>query len=270
MQAVAANDFEPSRWVGAAGVLLSLAIHLGTFAALSRVDVAAIALPQDEAVEFSVVETPPPPPPEPEPVVEPPPPEPEPVKPPPRVREAVVKPPEEVPPEPTPEPPAPAEETIADFSGTTLTGQGEGGWLTAVGSGAPMNGPIGKPNAAATGLKRAGVAGGVVGGTGLRVLGDADLGRRAKPPSQDVLNAALERNYPKDARLQGIEGIARVKVRVLASGKLEPLASLSETYPSFADACKRSLREVRFEPALDRAGQPVATDITYSCEFVVE
>ena len=45
-------------------------------------------------------------------------------------------------------------------------------WASAVGSGAAMNGPIGKPNAVVTGRDRAGVQGGVVGGSGLLVAGD--------------------------------------------------------------------------------------------------
>ena len=84
------------------------------------------------------------------------------------------------------------------------------------------------------------------------------------------LNAALEKNYPKSAKQQGVEGVARIKVRVLASGKLQPLATLSETYPGFAGACKASLRDISWRPGLDQAGQPVATDIPYKCEYIID
>lgn len=271
----AATDGPRSGWLGTAGIALSAAFHVAAFFGLGTVRVDAAAL-RPQTVEFSVIEEPPPviepPPPELAPDPEPEPAKPEPVRPierPRPVREASPKPVKEAPPADN-TPPAPAEETIADFSGTTLTAEGEGGWVSAVGSGAPMQGPIGKPNAAVTGKSRAGVEGGVVGGTGVRVVGEADLSRRPRPPSADLLNEALKREYPKQAQQQGIEGVARIRVRVLASGKLSPLATLSESYPGFAEACKRSLRDIRFEPPLDRSGAPVATDINYVCEFTVE
>lgn len=250
--------------------VLSVAVHAATFGALGALPADAPRR-NDDIAEVAIVEQPEPVVPEqaaPEP--EPPAPEPEPVKPAPKPIERAPKPPKEPPP-PKPEnapPPAAAEETIADFSGTTLTGQG--GWASAVGSGAPMDGPIGKPGAVVTGRNVAGVAGGVVGGTGLRVVPESDLSRKPKPPDASLLNAALERSYPKSARQQGIEGVARIKVRVLASGKLQPLATLSETYPGFADACRSSLRDVNFQPGLDKVGQPVATEIPYTCRFTVE
>ncbi len=264
MQAVA-NDAFRGAGLSSAAFLLSVAVHLGTFFALGafRVEPAAKPLRPVEVSVIAEVSEPVPVPekaPEPE-AAPPPPPAPKPV-----VR-APKAPKEPAPADPKPAPAA-AEETIADFSGTTLTGQG--GWATAVGSGAPMNGPIGSPTGEVTGRNREGVAGGVVGGTGLRVVPEGDLSRRPKPPDSDVLNAALVRSYPKSARQQGIEGVARIRIRVLPSGKLQPLASLSETYPGFADACKTSLREVSFQPALDRGGQPVATDISYTCRFTVE
>jgi TonB family protein len=266
--------------VGSVGLLLSGALHLGIFLALGTFQLeprANVEVP----VEISLEEPPPPPepaavPPEPEPEpVQAPEPEPEPVKPPPRVRERAPQPveaPKEVPPQAAP---AAAQETIADFSGTTLTGEGEGGWASAVGSGAPMNGPIGRPQAAVTGRNREGVAGGVVGGTGLRLVGEADLSRRPSLPSKDLLNQALERNYPKAARQQGIEGSARIRLRVLANGKLEPVRKDKESYPGFGDACMNAVREVaqqghRAEPPLDRQGQPAATEILFNCAFAVE
>jgi protein TonB len=268
-----ANDEPASGWIAPVGVVLSVGVHIVTFLLLGIVKVDA-AMPKAVPVEFTVIEPPPAPPP----VEEPPPPappepeaKPEPVKPPPKVKEAALKPVEEAKPEPEPTPPAPAEEAIADFTGTTITAEGEGGWTTVVGSGAPMNGPVGKAKSAAvTGRNRDGVAGGAAEGTGMRVLGEGDLSRIPRAPSSAILEEALRREYPKQAQQQGVEGVAKVRVRVLSTGKLSPLATLDETYPGFADACKRSLRNVRFEPALDRQGQPAATDITYKCEFELE
>ena len=263
---------EPARRVGPLSFVLSVGVHAATFVGLG-------AFPLDpppkldEVVEVSLVQEPAPAP-EPEPVVTEPAPEtpqpvpdPAPVKPPPKAAERAPRAPK-TPPPPSSAPPAPAQEEVADFSGTTLTGQG--GWASAVGTGGAMDAPIGSPDGVNTGRQRAGVAGGVVGGTGVRVVPEGDLSRRPKPPSADVLNAALEKSYPKSARQQGIGGKARIRIRVLASGKLQPLATLSETYPGFAESCKTSLREMTFQPGLDGTGQPVATDIVYSCDFNVE
>lgn len=257
--------------MNAAGMLLSIAVHAATFVVLGtfRLDETRAA---EDTVEVSLVEeTPAAEPIEPEPVPEAPPPEPEPVviKPPPKLVERAPKPPKE-PPQASKEPPAAAEETVADFSGTTLTGQG--GWASAVGNGAAMDGPIGAANAIVTGRNRAGVAGGVLGGSGegVRVVPEGELSRRVKPPNADVLNAALERAYPKAARQQGIEGVARIRLRVMPTGKLQPLNTLNETFAGFGDACKASLRGIEFEPALDRTGQPCATDIPYTCRFTVQ
>lgn len=269
MQGVVA-EFGRSRWVGLLGVLLSGAVHGVTFVALGAVQVPSGSLRAPITVEMTVVTPEPAPAPE-----EPPPEEPATTEPEPPPPPKVVKAPKPVAakaPEPskTTAPPAPAEETLADFSGTTLTSEGTGGWASAVGSGAAMNGPIGKPNAVVTGRDRAGVEGGVVGATGPRVVGEAELSRRPKPPSADVLNAALERHFPRGARDQGIEGVARIKVRILANGTVQPLATLSESYPGFAEACKASMRDQSWTPGLDAKGQPVATDVPYRCEFTIE
>lgn len=253
--------------MGLLGVLLSGAVHGITFVALGAVQVTVEPLRPPQEVEFSVVEEKPlEPEPEPEPVNEPEP-EPEPVK--------VVKAPKPVAkaPEPTKaaEPPPAAEETLADFSGTTLTSEGVGGWASAVGSGAPMNAPIGKANAVVTGRDRAGVQGGVVGGSGgPRVVGEAELSRRPKAPNQDLLDAALQKHYPRGARDQGIEGGASIKIRILANGSVQVLATLSESYPGFAEACKASMRNQSWTPGLDSGGQPVATDIPFKCAFALE
>ncbi|MFT3921953.1 MAG: energy transducer TonB [Myxococcales bacterium] len=257
-------------------------MHAAIFAALGtfRLD------PRAEAavpVEISVMETPPPPPPAPEPEVAPalPEPEPEPVKPPPppKVREHAPKPVEVPPPEQATPPPAAAQqETIADFSGTTLTGEGQGGWLSAVGNGGAMNAPIGRPGALVTGRNRDGVAaGGVIDGQGgVRLVGESDLSRRPELPN-DRLNEALERYYPKAARQQGIEGVAFIKLRILANGKMEPLRkeglASADTW-GFGDACMKAVKEVaqqhRVEvQPLDRQGQPAATEIRFKCDFTV-
>jgi hypothetical protein len=284
----ATNDVGPrTPWVGSAGLLLSLGLHAAIFVGLGTFRLDPLAKAAMPPVEISVIEEPPPrPAPEVAPTPEPPAPvaEPEPVKPPPppKVREHAPKPVETPPPEATPPPAAAQQETIADFSGTTLTGEGQGGWVSAVGTGGAMNNPIGRPGAAVTGRNRDGVAaGGVIDGTGVRLVGEADLSRRPKLPSSDILNEALERHYPKTARQQGVEGSASIKLRILANGKIEPLrkdgggaAAAGDTW-GFGDACMKALKEVAQqhrveETPLDRQGQPAATEIRFKCTFTVE
>jgi TonB family protein len=113
------------------------------------------------------------------------------------------------------------------------------------------------------------VQGGAVGGSGVRVVSQEQLSRRPKPPSSDLLNSALERHYPKSAKEQGIEGVARVKLRIMPNGSVQALATISESYAGFAEACKTAAREVPWTPGLDDKGQPVATDIPFSCEFIL-
>jgi protein TonB len=246
-------------------------VHAAVFAVMGTFDFDEEVVLNQE-VEMEIIEEPPPPEPAPEPEVQEPAPEPEPVKPAPTPKAPPPPPKADEPPPPPPTTPPPAaDETIADFSGTTLVAEGAGGWASAVGSGAPMNNPIGRAGAQVTGRDRPGVKeGGVIGGTGPKVVALSDLSRQPKQPSQGMLDEALQRSYPKLAKQQGIEGIARIRIRVLASGQIQPLATVSETYPGFADACRASLKGLRFEPGLDKVGQPVATDVPYRCEFTVE
>jgi outer membrane biosynthesis protein TonB len=256
----------------------SVLLHAAVFGILGTFD-GDPPLFLDQEVELTILDEPPPVAAveAPEPPEEVAPPEPEPPKPAPKAprapKEQPLQPPAEEPPPPSEEPPAAADETIADFSGTTLVGEGAGGWVSAVGSGAPMTGPIGRAGAKVTGRDRAGVAGGVPEGQGTRVVPLADLSREPEAPSRNLFNEALERNYPRLAKQQGIEGTAKVRLRVLPSGKILVLASLDETYPGFADACKKAVTEVSakspWTPPLDKSGLPVAIDVPFKCEFQV-
>jgi hypothetical protein len=97
------------------------------------------------------------------------------------------------------------------------------------------------------------------------------LARKPAPPAG--LDALLERHYPKRARTQGVEGRAIVKIRILPTGKLS-IGAVQREWPAgfeFADACLKTLQDARaFAPGLDRDGSAVATDINFSCEFVVD
>ncbi len=256
--------------MSSASLVVSVAVHAFTFLALGWFPPPDDLLAKSDVVELTVIEEPPPvvePAPEATPEPEPAP-EPAPVKPAPKPAAVVA--PKEPPPPDAPPPPAAAEETLADFSGTTLVGEGEGGWVSAMGSGSAMDKPIGKAGAVVTGRSQPGVAGGVVGGTGLRVVAPSDLSRPPRIVSQAALDAALVRCFPKSAKQQGIEGVARTRVRVLPTGKIVVLAAVNETYPGFESACRCSLRDQTFEPPLDKNGKPVATEFSFTCEFAVD
>jgi protein TonB len=94
-----------------------------------------------------------------------------------------------------------------------------------------------------------------------------DLSSRPSPPS---LGAALERNYPADARRRGLSGTAKVRARIDPDGVVRRVSLLDETAAGFGGACSRALQGSRWAPPKDKAGRAVATEIRYTCRFVVE
>ena len=107
-------------------------------------------------------------------------------------------------------------------------------------------------------------------GAGDGLVAMSDLSRRPAPPN-DRLREVLQRNYPRQAQTQGLEGSARVRVRVDPDGSVSPLAVVSEDHAGFGDACRRTLREGgRWEAPLDRGGNAVATITTFRCTFTLD
>lgn len=165
---------------------------------------------------------------------------------------------------PTAEPPA-AAETLADFTGQTLTNDGSGaGWSSATGNGQKMNGPVGRPGARVTHRVVEGTPGGT--GSGPPVVGLGDLSRT---PSAPDLSDKLAAAYPPEARAKGIEGKAVVRARITSDGQARDLAVVSETAPGFGAACKATLRASEWTPPLDRDGNAVSTIVNYTCRFDV-
>lgn len=152
---------------------------------------------------------------------------------------------------------------VASFSGVTLTNEGAS-WSTPAGDGTPLTGPIGTPTGHASTPSTASSPGG---GTGDRVVAIGDLSR---PPRAPNLDAALEANYPRDARAAGVGGSAEVRARILVDGRVGPTRVISESAPGFGKACQRTLAGSRWAPPLDRNRQAVATDLAYTCTFAVD
>jgi TonB family protein len=99
------------------------------------------------------------------------------------------------------------------------------------------------------------------------VVAVADLSSRPAPPS---LGAALERNYPADARKRGSSGSAKVRARIDSDGVVRQVTLLEESASGFGTACTRTLSGSRWGAPKDKAGRSVATEIRYTCRFVVE
>jgi TonB family protein len=84
------------------------------------------------------------------------------------------------------------------------------------------------------------------------------------------MNELLEQNFPPRARAQGVAGSARLRVTILADGRVGDTRILHESGDyGFGSACIKTLRARRWQPPLDRSGAPVSTEITYTCEFEV-
>lgn len=262
---------------------LTLAISLALHAAMAFGMVVVLPMldvfepPAPLMVEMVTLE----PEPEPElaPPAEPEPAEPEVVEPEPVVEpeRVVQRDPTPVPPQtpdepPPPDAPPPAEEAIADFTGETLTNDQGAAWNSATGNGAVMEGPIGQPNATVTGRRREGARGGAIGGTGdgepgPRTVAVGNLSRSPGAPL-NRLQQLLRQNVPRRARELGLEGDARVRIRVRADGRVVTLAVLSEDHDGFGNACRTAIRASgRWEPPLDRNGEAVDTVTTFRCTF---
>lgn len=243
---------------------MSIGTHMALLGLLGFVPTPTFDAPHQ--VEMEILEPEPPPAaPEPEPPPPEPEPEPEPEKPKPAPKLAAPKP---APPPPQAEP-KPAAEAPVDLTGLTLTGDDGASWSSVVGNGEALQGPaarIGK----VTGKDRAGSNDGVVGGKGTApaIVGEESLSRRPVPPPG--LDALLEQHFPSRARAQGVAGTAVVKLRILADGRVGPMQIVRETGDyGFGKACMKALSLTRWQAPLDKRGQPVATEIRFTCDFEV-
>jgi periplasmic protein TonB len=197
------------------------------------------------------------------------------------------KPPEPVKPDPPPEIPKPAQRRerhktpppeveaapppeAAPLQGVTLTNEsGTGSFNSLVGDGSSFHGPLGPvaplvapkppaPRPSASGPKSA---------PGVPLVALADLSEKPRPPS---LGSALREHYPLDARQRGVGGTATVKARIEPDGRIRKVELVTETFPGFGDACRRTLTGSHWSAPRDREGRAVSTVIRYTCRFVVQ
>lgn len=239
-------------------IAASIAAHVGLFAVLPPSDEAP-AEPAHTLVTFELAPTPPPSPP----AIATPAPVPETVAvrmPAQHIKRSTA--PRRAEPQISTQPKPVAAESPMDFSGVTLSNDGAS-WSSPTGNGEPMTAPIGGPGAS----DRPGPAHRVAtGATAERVVAVGDLSR---PPRAPNLDAALVANYPAAARSAGTTGIAVVRARILANGRVGTTRVISESTAGFGVACQRTLAGSRWEPPLDAASRPVITDLSYTCTFAV-
>ncbi|HET9929646.1 MAG TPA: TonB family protein [Polyangiaceae bacterium] len=154
-----------------------------------------------------------------------------------------------------------------DLSGVTLTNDEGPSFGMALGNGRAFEGPIGNGRAPVAAREAAMPSQPPLSNTAPALVAAADLSQKPAPPA---LDAALRNNYPRDARERGIGGSARVRARVEPSGAVRQIRVESESFSGFGDACRKTLEGSRWSSPRDREGRAVATEIRYTCRFVVE
>ncbi len=94
--------------------------------------------------------------------------------------------------------------------------------------------------------------------------------RGASPDNQGRWARQIQDNYPRSAERAGEEGSVGVRVTIGADGRVSNCTVTSSSGSSALDsgACDGMRRYARFNPALDRAGNPI-TD-TYSTRIVYQ
>lgn len=237
-------------------IVASFLLHGVAYASLGRAPAVSRPEHRKTLVRFEVATPPaPPPPPAPE--------EPKPEPPKPKARAPEPK--QAPPPEAVPPPPAAAEPPVSE--GVTLAGDGTGNAFSMpLGNGgsleptrprapAPINVPAPVTPAPAPRV------------TEPPVVAVGDLSSRPSPPS---LGAALERNYPADARQRGLSGSAKVRARIDPDGVVRRVTLVEESAAGFGSACSKTLNGSRWAAPKDKAGRSVATEIRYTCRFVVQ
>lgn len=254
------------KWIGRGTLALSVSLHAYLLYAAPR------ALPYEDQelsptlMEFAAL------PPAPEELSEPPPePEivPEPVLVPEIVEQVAVADSE---PDAEPEPEVAPEPAPPELTGTTLVAEGEGDFGAEVGSGRAREGAIragiSKPAPARrVVVKKPGAAPSKKAPEPPPTIPLASLSKKPVPPD---LGGVLKQNYPPDARRQGRAGEAKVQARVEPSGSIGFAKVSFESEDGFGAACRKTLLASKWTAPLDRAGNPVATWVSYRCKFRID
>ena len=164
---------------------------------------------------------------------------------------------------PEPAEAARAEAAPVDMSGLTLTNALGAGFAMPSGNGLAREGALRVPASLGREIPAPRQVAVV---EGPRLVAVKDLSSRPTPPT---LDGALEQNYPTEARRRGLGGSAMVRIRIDADGMVRSVNALNESSPGFGEACRRTLRGSRWSAPRDQEGRAVATEVRYTCRFVV-
>jgi len=187
---------------------------------------------------------------------------------PPRLERARAKPRAKSPADVNPPPAAPPPAAV-DLRGVTLTNDtGSSAWSSAVGDGRALEGPLGPVGPVTAPTVQANTSMPLAArAVEVPVVAVADLSSRPVPPE---LATDLRAHYPADARRRGIGGSGSVELRIEPDGRVRSVSIQGESFPGFADACKKTLLGSRWSAPHDKQGHAVATRVRYTCHFVVD
>jgi TonB family protein len=76
-----------------------------------------------------------------------------------------------------------------------------------------------------------------------------------------------EDDYPKETRAQGKEGVVKVEIYIDATGVVRDARVIQSSDPRFTEVVMNKLKKAKFEPALDKAGRPIAVHMAIPIVF---
>lgn len=109
-----------------------------------------------------------------------------------------------------------------------------------------------------------GIAGGVIGSHGREAL---PVDQVANPP---LLLSRVMPEYPRQARLQGVEGLVLLEAILDLEGRIEDEVKILQSIPSLDLAALQAVRRWRFRPARDRENRPVRVILEVPVRFVLK
>lgn len=109
-----------------------------------------------------------------------------------------------------------------------------------------------------------GQTGGVIGGQG---VGPLPVAQVANPP---LLLSRVMPEYPRQARLRGVEGLVLLEAILDLEGHIEDEITVLQSIPLLDDAAIQALRRWRFRPARDHKNQPVRVILEVPVRFVLK
>jgi len=109
-----------------------------------------------------------------------------------------------------------------------------------------------------------GQTGGIIGGQGAEPL---PVAQAANPP---LLLARVMPEYPRQARLRGVEGLVLLEAILDLEGRVEEEIKVLQSIPALDNAAIQALRRWRFRPARDHKNQPVRVILEVPVRFVLK